>query len=103
MLLKTTEIDSILVDGETLIFRFKDGHEINRVWVKPKRKRRKHSDESKMLMSQKAKDRWTPERRAAMSEKMKQIRKERGRHGKSRNEDTSNGQSVYSESDQQQG
>ena len=97
------KLDSILVDGETLIFRFKDGHEINRVWVKPKRKRRKHSDESKMLMSQKAKDRWTPERRAAMSEKMKQIRKERGRHGKSRNEDTSNGQSVYSESDQQQG
>ena len=97
------KLDSILVEDETLIFRFKNGHQESRNWVKPKRKGHKHTEEYKERMSQLTKERWTPERRAAMSEKMKRVRKERSRNGKSRNEDTGNGQPVHSESYQQQG
>ena len=71
-------IDSILVQGSTLTFRFKNGHEVMREWVPPKRRSHKHTDEYKEYMSRVMKEKWTPERKAAMSEKMKAIRKERG-------------------------
>ena len=71
-------IGSILVQGSTLTFRFKNGHEVMREWVPPKRRSHKHTDEYKEYMSRVMKEKWTPERKAAMSEKMKAIRKERG-------------------------
>ena len=77
-------IDSILVQGSTLTFRFKDGHEVQRDWVPPKRRSHKHTDEYKEYMSRVMKEKWTPERKAAMSEKMKMIRKERGDKWQSR-------------------
>lgn len=72
------QIDRILVDGDTLTFCFKDGREEKRIWVKPKKRGFKHTEEYKEHMRQLTKKQWTPERRAAVSEKMKAIRKERG-------------------------
>lgn len=74
----TERIGSILVDGDTLVFHLTDGREERRTWVKPKRPGHKHSEEEKEHMRQLMKDRWTPEYREAMSEKMKELRKERG-------------------------
>ena len=71
-------IGSILVQDSTLLFRFTDGHEETREWVPPKRRSHKHTDEYKEYMSRVMKEKWTPERKAMMSEKMKAIRKERG-------------------------
>lgn len=71
-------LDTILVDGNTLAFRFKDGHEERRTWVKPKRPGHKHSEEEKEHMRQIMRERWTPEKKQAMSESMKKLRKERG-------------------------
>jgi len=67
-----------------LTFRFKDGHEVLREWVLPKRRSHKHTDEYKEYMSQVMQEKWTPERKATMSEKMKAIRKERGNKWQSR-------------------
>lgn len=74
----TEKLDSILVLGDTLIFRFSDGREETRTWVKPKRKGYKCSEAQKEHMRQVMKEKWTPERREAMSNKMKELRKERG-------------------------
>ena len=72
----TEMLDSILVDGNTLVFRFSDGREESRKWVKPRRKGYKHTEEYKEHMRQLMKDRWTPKRKETMSEKMKTMRKE---------------------------
>ena len=72
----TEQLDSILVQGNELVFRFSDGHEETRTWVKPKRRSHKHTEEYKEHMRRLMKERWTPERKEAMSEKMKTMRKE---------------------------
>ena len=71
-------IDHITVDGDQLVFTFTDGMETSRTWVKPKRQGHKHSEEHKEHMRQIMKEKWTPEKKEAMSEKMKNLRKERG-------------------------
>ena len=55
-------LDTILVDGNTLAFRFKDGREEHRIWVRPKRPGNKHSEEEKEHMRQMMKERWTLKR-----------------------------------------
>ena len=72
----TETLDSIVVQGNELVFRFVDGHEEPRAWEKPKRRGWKHTEEYKEHMRQLMKDRWTPERKETMSEKMKTMRKE---------------------------
>ena len=74
----TAQIESILVQGITLVFRFLDDHEEQRVWVKPKKASRRRTEGEREHMSQIMRERWTPERRAEMSERMKKLRKERG-------------------------
>lgn len=74
----TDKLDSILALEDTLIFRFRDGREETRTWAKPRRKSHKCSEAQKEHMRQVMKERWTPEKRAVMSERMKQLRKERG-------------------------
>ncbi len=69
-------IGSILVDGNTLVFRLKDGREERRTWVKPKRTGHKHTEAEKEHMRQVMKGKWTPEKKAAVSEHMKRLRKE---------------------------
>ena len=72
------QLVTILVDGDTLVFSFKDGREERRTWTRPTRQGHKHTEEHKEYMRQLMKERWTPERKAAMSESMKKLRKERG-------------------------
>ena len=74
----TEKIRSILVKGDDLVFLFNDGREETRTWVKPKRKSHKCSEAQKEHMRQVMKGKWTPERRAAMSKRMKELRKEQG-------------------------
>lgn len=71
-------IESILVDGDTLAFRLTDGHEERRSWVRPRKTGHKHTEAEKERMRQVMKEKWMPEKKAAMSDKMKQLRKERG-------------------------
>lgn len=72
----TERIDSILVDGDTLVFRLTDGREERRTWVKPKKTGHKHTEAEKEHMRQVMRDKWTPEKKAAVSEHMKRLRKE---------------------------
>lgn len=70
------KIDHIDVrDGKVLTFFFKDGHADVREW-KYRRAGHKCSEEQKEHMRQIMKEKWTPERRKAMGEKIKQIRSE---------------------------
>ena len=72
----TERIDSILVDGDTLVFCLTDGREERRTWVKPKKTGHKHTEAEKEHMRQVMRDKWTPEKKAAVSEHMKRLRKE---------------------------
>lgn len=70
-------IDHINVrDGKILTFFFTDGHTEIREW-KYGRAGHKCSEEQKEHMRQVMKEKWTPERKKAMGEKIKQIRSER--------------------------
>ena len=68
----------ILVKGDDLVFLFNDGREETRTWVKPKRRGHKCSEAQKEHMRQVMKGKWPPERRAMMSKRMKELRKEHG-------------------------
>lgn len=70
------QIDHIDVrDGKILTFYFKDGHTEVREW-KYRRSGHKCSEEQKEHMRKVMKEKWTPERRKAMGEKVRQIRRE---------------------------
>lgn len=71
-------LDIILVDGNQLTFRLRDGREVPRAWVKPKRPGHVPSDEERERRRQAMLARMTSEYRQKMSEHMKQLRKERG-------------------------
>ena len=61
-----------------LVFRFVDGSEETREWVKPRPIGTPHTEEHKEHMRQIMKEKWTPEKKKQMSDFMKQLRKERG-------------------------
>ena len=70
-------IDHISVSqGWLLTFHFTDGSVQTRQWTM-RRASHKCSDAQKAHMSEMMKARWTPEKKAQMSEKMKQIRREK--------------------------
>lgn len=72
------EIDHITVLPETVLeFHFMDGRVETRSWSY-ERHGHKWTAEQKARFSESMKGHYTPERRQAMSEKMKQLRKERG-------------------------
>ena len=71
-----TALEKITVDGNTLTFWFLDGHTEEREYVKPKKRGVPHTEEHKEHMRQVMKEKWTPEKRAAVSERMKKLRKE---------------------------
>lgn len=81
-------LDTILVDGNTLAFRFKDGHEEHHLWVRPKRPGHKHSEEEKEHMRQIMKERWIPEKKKAMSESIKNFGRSEETNGKKCDEDS---------------
>ena len=72
-------IETITVDGQNLIFRFTDGGEEVREWIRPKRRGHKATEEQKEKMRRIMLERWTPEMKEEMSQKMKTLRKERGK------------------------
>lgn len=71
-------LKTITVDGDTLVFRLADGSEERRLWTKPKRTSHPRTEAQKEHMRQVMLQKWTPEKKEAMSEKMKKLRKERG-------------------------
>lgn len=73
------QIDHIDVLSATkIVFCFKDGRTVSRTWEKPKRIGKPWTEEQREKHKAAMKASYTPERRKAMSEQMKQIRKERG-------------------------
>lgn len=74
------QIDHIdVVSASEIVFCFKDGKTVSRVWEQPKRIGKPWTDEQRAKFKESTKALYTSERRKAMSERMKQIRKERGK------------------------
>ena len=73
-------VDRISVSQSWLLtFYLKDGRCVTRQWTL-RRAGHKCSEEQKAYMSEVMKSKWTPEHRQKMSERMKQLRKERGKN-----------------------
>ena len=70
------EIEYASVQQNTVTFHFRDGHEAT-LEFHDKRRGKKWTAERREKQCQAIKDSWTEERRAAMSERMKQIRSEK--------------------------
>lgn len=70
------QIEYASILNGTVIFHFRDGHEILNTY-QDKRRGVKWSAERREKQYQAIKDSWTDERRAAMSERMRQIRGEK--------------------------
>lgn len=73
------QIESITTEGQTLVFRFTDGTEEVREWEEPRRRGHKATEAQKEKMRQIMLERWTPELKEEMSQKMKALRRERGK------------------------
>ncbi|MDO4650246.1 MAG: recombinase family protein [Eubacteriales bacterium] len=72
------KVDHIDVEDNNLLrIFFKDGHVKEVTFIPPKRGGRPCSEEQKEHMRQVMKEKWTPERKEAMSKRMKQIRSEK--------------------------
>ena len=72
-----TAIEKAVVKDGTVTFCFCDGH-TESLSYKEKKKGTPHTEEYKQHMSRLTKSRWTPEARQEMSQRVKQLRKERG-------------------------
>lgn len=72
-----TAIEKAVVKDGTVTFCFYDGH-TESLSYKEKKKGTPHTEEYKQHMSRLTKSRWTPEARQEMSQRVKQLRKERG-------------------------
>ena len=76
---KTVDYISVLTDTDLEIHK-KDGTVTAVVYAPPSRKHHPRTEEQKAHMRSLMKAKWTPERKAEMSERMKQMRKERGKN-----------------------
>lgn len=74
---KTVEYISVLTDKDLEIHK-KDGTVTAVIYTPPAPKRLPRTEEQKAHMRSLMKEKWTPERKVEMSERMKQMRKERG-------------------------
>ncbi len=74
------KVEQINIDGYQLEVVGKDGIVTPMTFEPPKRGGRHCSEEQKEHMRQIMKEKWTPERKAEMSQRMKNMRKERGRN-----------------------
>ena len=70
------QIEYASILNNTVTFHFRDGHEISKAY-EDKRHGVKWTAERREKQCQAIKDSWTDERRAAMSERMRQIRGEK--------------------------
>lgn len=71
------KVDHINIDGYQLEIIFKDESATSMTFMPPKKKGKPCSEEQKAHMRKLMKERWTPERKAEMSLKMKKIRSEK--------------------------
>lgn len=76
---KAVDYISVLTDTDLEIHK-KDGTVMTVVYAPPSRKHHPRTEEQKAHMRSLMKERWTPERKAEMSERMKQMRKGRGKN-----------------------
>lgn len=76
---KAVDYISVLMDTDLEIHK-KDGTVMTVVYAPPSRKHHPRTEEQKAHMRSLMKERWTPERKAEMSERMKQMRKGRGKN-----------------------
>ena len=74
---KTVDYISVLTDKDLEIHK-KDGTVTAVIYTPPAPKRLPRTEEQKAHMRSLMKEKWTPERKTEMSERMKQMRKERG-------------------------
>ena len=74
------KVEQINIDGYQLEVVGKDGIVTPMTFEPPKRGGRHCSEEQKEHMRQIMKEKWTPERKVEMSQRMKNMRKERGRN-----------------------
>ena len=74
---KTVDYISVLTDKDLEIHK-KDGTVTAVIYTPPAPKRLPRTEEQKAHMRSLMKEKWTPERKVEMSERMKQMRKERG-------------------------
>ena len=74
---KTVNYISVLTDKDLEIHK-KDGTVTAVIYTPPAPKRLPRTEEQKAHMRSLMKEKWTPERKAEMSERMRQMRKERG-------------------------
>lgn len=73
-------IDHIdVISATEIVFCFKDGRTVSRTWEKPKRIGKPWTEEQRAKHRAAMKASYTPERRKVVSERMKQLRKERGK------------------------
>ena len=68
-----------VLSASEMVFHFKDGRTIPRIWEQPKRTGRPWTEVQRAKFIESTKGLYTPERRHQMSEHMKQLRKERGK------------------------
>ena len=71
------KVDHINIDGYRLEIIFKDESATSMTFMPPKKQGRSCSEEQKEHMRKLMKERWTPERKAEMSQRMKKIRSEK--------------------------
>ena len=70
-------MEKAVIADNTVTFHFKDGHTESRGYQN-KKKGCPHTEEYKAYMSWCMKEKWTPERKQQMSQRVKKLRKERG-------------------------
>ncbi|MBR1443939.1 MAG: recombinase family protein, partial [Firmicutes bacterium] len=74
------QVEAIYIKGKsTFEFHFADGTIKTEEYIPPARKMPPRSEEFKARMRETMKAKWTPEKKKEMSERMKALRKERGR------------------------
>lgn len=68
-------VDHIEVDGDMVSFCFRDGHTVTEQWIPPKKEGHKWTEEQMEKARASMKASWTPEKRAAQSERSKEMRR----------------------------
>ena len=68
-----------VLSASEMVFHFKDGSKVSRTWEQPKREGKPWTEAQRAKFKESTKGLYTPERRRQISERMKQIRKERGK------------------------
>ena len=72
------QIDRINVhEGGRLEICFRDGHSVSEQWIPPKKEGHKWSEEQRAKMQKSMKQAWTPERRAAHGERVREWRRKK--------------------------